>query len=80
MTVIGYGKTAKRGPTLTKPVFPDSVDWTSPPSEMIENLGNAEQLLEQVFWWAHWFYFKNVHWKSDAVEKNSRSQLLLLFG
>lgn len=46
MAVIGYGETAKCGPTLTKPVFPYSVDLIFPPSEMIENLGNAEQLLE----------------------------------
>lgn len=80
MAIIGYGETEKCGPTLTKSVFPYSVDLIFPSSEMIENLGNAEQRLEQVFWWAHWFYFKNVHWKSDSVEKNSWSQLLLLSG
>lgn len=38
MAVTGYGETMKCGPTLTKPVFPYSVDLTFPPSVMSQRI------------------------------------------
>lgn len=75
MAIIGYGKSAKCGPVLTKPVFTYSVNLTFPQSVMTSR-GFCEcratvlagPLMDTRI------FTRNVHWKSDSLQKNSWAQ------